>query len=107
MRHLIPSYIRVPLVFFIIAGLVEYFVDSGDKPAFMEQPIILLFLLIRRLGLGISPFSSPLFPTSIMIVVMGFQSILMGLIAELLVRTYHEAQDKPTYTIREKINEEK
>jgi hypothetical protein len=31
----------------------------------------------------------------------------MGLIAELLVRTYHEAQDKPTYTIREIINEEK
>ena len=46
MRHLIPSYIRVPLVFFIIAGLVEYFVDSGDQPAFMEQPIILLFLLL-------------------------------------------------------------
>ncbi|WP_296383008.1 cbb3-type cytochrome c oxidase N-terminal domain-containing protein [Winogradskyella sp.] len=46
MRHLIPSYIRVPLVFFIIAGLVEYFVDSGDQPAFIEQPIILLFLLL-------------------------------------------------------------
>jgi len=31
---------------------------------------------------------------------MGGQSILMGLIAELLVRTYHESQDKPTYTVR-------
>ena len=51
MRHLIPSYIRVPLVFFIIAGLVEYFVDSGDQPAFMEQPIILLFLLLVLLVL--------------------------------------------------------
>ena len=46
MRHLIPSYIRVPVIFFAIAGLVEYFVDSGDKPAFIEQPIILLFLLL-------------------------------------------------------------
>ena len=46
MRNLIPSYIRVPLMFFIIAGLVEYFVDSGDQPAFIEQPIILLFLLL-------------------------------------------------------------
>ncbi|WP_411894557.1 cbb3-type cytochrome c oxidase N-terminal domain-containing protein [Winogradskyella sp. A2] len=46
MRHLIPSYIRVPVVFLIIAGLVEYFVDSGDQPAFMEQPIIMLFLLL-------------------------------------------------------------
>ena len=33
-------------MFFIILGLVEYFVDSGDQPAFMEQPIILLFLVL-------------------------------------------------------------
>ena len=46
MRHLIPSYIRVPVVFFFVVGLVEYFVDSGNQPAFMEQPIILLFLLL-------------------------------------------------------------
>ncbi|WP_299107171.1 cbb3-type cytochrome c oxidase N-terminal domain-containing protein [uncultured Winogradskyella sp.] len=51
MRHLIPSYIRVPVIFFAIAGLVEYFVDSGDKPAFIEQPIILLFLLLVLLVL--------------------------------------------------------
>jgi cytochrome c oxidase cbb3-type subunit 3 len=51
MRHLIPSYIRVPLVFFIIAGLIEYFVDSGDQPAFIEQPIILLFLVLVLLVL--------------------------------------------------------
>ncbi|MFK7834460.1 MAG: cbb3-type cytochrome c oxidase N-terminal domain-containing protein [Winogradskyella sp.] len=46
MRHLIPSYVRVPVLFFIIAGLIEYFVESGDQPAFMEQPVILLFLLL-------------------------------------------------------------
>jgi hypothetical protein len=67
----------------------------------------LFFLLIRRLGFGISPFDSPLFPSSILIVLMGFQSILMGLIAELLVRTYHEAQDKPTYNILEIVENSK
>jgi len=46
MRNLIPSWVRVPVVFFIIVALVEYFIDSGGKPAFMEQPIILLFLLL-------------------------------------------------------------
>ncbi|WP_400079805.1 cbb3-type cytochrome c oxidase N-terminal domain-containing protein [Winogradskyella sp. R77965] len=51
MRNLIPSYIRVPVVFFAIAALVEYFVESGDQPAFMEQPIILLFLLLVLLVL--------------------------------------------------------
>jgi hypothetical protein len=38
-----------------------------------------------------------------MIAILGFQSILMGLIAELLARTYHESQNKPVYTIREII----
>ena len=51
MRHLIPSYIRVPVVFFAIAGLVEYFIDSGDQPAFIEQPLVLLFLLLVLLFL--------------------------------------------------------
>lgn len=46
MRQFIPSWVRVPVVFFIIFGIVEYFIDSGDKPAFMEQPIVLLFLLL-------------------------------------------------------------
>ncbi|MGB1309248.1 MAG: cbb3-type cytochrome c oxidase N-terminal domain-containing protein, partial [Oceanihabitans sp.] len=42
----IPSWVRIPVIFFIILGLVEYFVDSGSKPAFMEQPAIMLFLLL-------------------------------------------------------------
>ena len=42
-----------------------------------------------------------------MVAIMGFQSILMGLIAELLARTYHESQNKPIYTVREVINAEK
>lgn len=45
MRHLIPSWVRVPFVFFIIFGLVEYFVNSGKQPAFIEYPMVLLFLV--------------------------------------------------------------
>jgi len=65
--------------------------------------VISLVLGIRRIISKISPFSSPLFTISTMIAIMGFQSILMGLIAELLVRTYHESQNKPVYTVREVI----
>jgi cytochrome c oxidase cbb3-type subunit 3 len=46
MKNLIPSWVRVPIVFFIIVGAVEYFIDSGDKPAFIEYPIVMLFLLL-------------------------------------------------------------
>jgi cytochrome c oxidase cbb3-type subunit 3 len=46
MRNLVPSWIRVPVVFFIIFGAVEFFIDSGGKPAFVEYPAVLLFLLL-------------------------------------------------------------
>ena len=60
----------------------------------------LLFLFIRRTFFGVPAFSSPLLLIGVMFFIMGFQSILMGLIAELLARTYHESQRKPTYTVR-------
>ena len=46
MRKFIPSWVRVPVIFFIIFGVVEYVIDSGDKPAFVEYPAVLLFLLL-------------------------------------------------------------
>lgn len=46
MRNLMPSWLRVLVVFFIIYGFVEYFISSGDKPAIIEQPIVLVFLLL-------------------------------------------------------------
>ncbi|MCM4152759.1 cytochrome C oxidase subunit III [Arenibacter sp. N53] len=46
MRNMSPWWIRVPVIFFLIFGLMEYFIDSGDKPAFIEYPITLLFMLM-------------------------------------------------------------
>ncbi|RAR50964.1 cbb3-type cytochrome c oxidase N-terminal domain-containing protein [Flavobacterium lacus] len=44
MKKLIPSYVRVPLIFALVMGAMEYFIDSGDKPAFIEYPMVSLFL---------------------------------------------------------------
>ncbi|WP_298793986.1 cbb3-type cytochrome c oxidase N-terminal domain-containing protein [uncultured Allomuricauda sp.] len=41
-----PWWIRIPFLFFLIFGLMEYFIDSGDKPAIIEYPITQLFLLL-------------------------------------------------------------
>jgi glycosyltransferase involved in cell wall biosynthesis len=111
-KYGIERTLKVVLDLFTVKFLISY----SQKPLYLFGGLglflllggfgILFFLLIRRLGFGVSPFDSPLFPSSILIVLMGFQSILMGLIAELLVRTYHEAQDKPTYSIRNIINED-
>ncbi|GAA4291765.1 cbb3-type cytochrome c oxidase N-terminal domain-containing protein [Aestuariibaculum suncheonense] len=46
MRQSFPSWLRVPIIFFIIFFLAEYLIDSGDKPAFVEYPLLALFLLL-------------------------------------------------------------
>jgi glycosyltransferase involved in cell wall biosynthesis len=61
---------------------------------------MLLYLFIRRMLQEIAVLGSPIFQLGVMLLILGTQSILMGLIAELLARTYHESQSKPTYTIR-------
>jgi hypothetical protein len=43
----------------------------------------------------------PLLLAGIVLVLMGVQFVTLGLLAEMLARTYHESQDKPTYVIRE------
>jgi glycosyltransferase involved in cell wall biosynthesis len=44
---------------------------------------------------------NPLLVLTALLVTTTIQFVLMGLIAELLVRTYHESQGRPTYVIRE------
>jgi len=44
---------------------------------------------------------NPLLVLTALLITATIQFILMGLLAELLVRTYHESQNQPTYTIRE------
>ena len=65
--------------------------------------LVMIYLFIRRIFQNVAVFDSPLFLLAITILILGFQSILMGLMAELLARTYHESQQKLTYTVRETI----
>ena len=64
----------------------------------------LFYLFIRRTFWQVPASTSPLLLIGVMLVILGYQSVLMGLIAELLARTYHESQSKPTYTVRETFN---
>ena len=90
----LSSYANKPIYLFGGAGMILIFISL----------IALLYLFIRRIWFQIGVLTSPLFQMSTMFAILGFQSILMGLIAELLVRTYHESQNKPTYTVRRVIN---
>ena len=44
---------------------------------------------------------NPLLVLSMMLFMTAIQFILMGLLAEILVRTYHESQDREIYIIEE------
>jgi len=46
MKKLVPSYIRVLFIFFFVFGAMEYFIDSGDRPAFIKFPMVAVFLLV-------------------------------------------------------------
>jgi glycosyltransferase involved in cell wall biosynthesis len=93
---------------------VKFLISFASKPIYLFggtggllmiiSAIIMAYLFVRRIFFFVAVTGSPLFQTSVMFFILGFQSMLMGLIAELLVRTYHESQRKPTYTIRTKIN---
>ena len=47
---------------------------------------------------------NPLLILTCFLLFMGVQFIVMGLLAELSARTYYEAQGKPIYVVREKLN---
>jgi cytochrome c oxidase cbb3-type subunit 3 len=46
MKKLIPAYVRVPVIFFAVFGAMEYFIDSGDRPAFIKFPMVAIFLFV-------------------------------------------------------------
>ena len=88
MRNLIPSYVRVPVIFFAIFGLVEYFVDSGDMPAFMEYPVIMLFLVLVLLLL-----------IAIEAIVGALENVMFQSLDEAAKARYLEAKNKtPKFT---------
>ncbi|MBX3027567.1 glycosyltransferase family 2 protein [bacterium] len=57
------------------------------------------WLGFERLILGVPIGGRPIVLLGILLTVMGLQFVTMGLLAELLVRTYHESQNKPVYRI--------
>ena len=63
-----------------------------------------LYLTFVKLVLGESIGNRPLLLLAVLLVILGVQMISMGLLAEMITRTYYEAQDKPIYAIREQLD---
>jgi len=101
--------IRVLLDFITIKFLLGYM----TRPLHFFGPVGLLalgggvllggYLAAKKLLLGISLLQQhgPLLLLSMLLVITGVQLISIGLIGEIIMRTYYESQRKPIYVIRE------
>jgi len=90
------SYSTRPLQIFGLLGL-----GSG-----LLGFIISLWLSYQRLVLKISVANRPLLLLGVLLIVIGIQFITLGLMAEIMVRAYHESSGKTIYVIREVIDSE-
>ncbi len=71
--------------------------------AFFISMITGVWAIVLKLFYGTSFILTPLPIIAVVMLAISVQFFLMGLLAELLVRTYHESQDKAIYAVREKI----
>ncbi len=62
------------------------------------------YLGFERIVLGVRLANRPLVLLAILMAVVGVQFVSLGLLGEMLVRTYHESQAKPIYRVREVQN---
>jgi glycosyltransferase involved in cell wall biosynthesis len=61
------------------------------------------YLGFERIILGVHLANRPIVLLSILMVVVGVQFVSIGLLGEMMVRTYHESQSKPIYRVREVV----
>ena len=66
--------------------------------------LIMLYLGYVRLVLGQDIGNRPLLVLGMLLMVLGVQMVSTGLIADMLMRTYYESQDKPIYFVRERLD---
>ena len=91
------SYATRPLHIFGLVGLI-----SGALGF-----LIAVYLTIGKIFYQLDIGGRPLLLLSVLLIVIGFQFVTMGLLGEMLARTYHESQDKPIYVIKEILDEGK
>ena len=91
------SYSTRPLHVFGVLGLC-----SGGL-GFLIAVYLTLQKLVHHLSIG----GRPLLLLAILLIFIGFQFITMGLLGEMLSRTYHESQDKAVFVVGELLGERK
>jgi glycosyltransferase involved in cell wall biosynthesis len=87
------SYSTRPIHIFGLLGLLSVLVGAG----------IGVYLTIIKLLYGAALAERPLLLFAILLVMVGVQLVTMGLLGEMVVRTYYESQNKAIYVVREEL----
>ncbi|MDW7759728.1 MAG: glycosyltransferase family 2 protein [Acidobacteriota bacterium] len=89
----LQSYSTRPLQIFGLLGFLAGFLGAG----------LAVFMSYERLFLNKGLGDRPLLLLAVLLIVIGFQFITLGLLAEIMIRTYHESSHKKTYHIKDII----
>ncbi len=90
----LDKYMNRPMHFFGGLGFVSLALG------FVAGGMAIIFKLIHYRNF----VETPLPTFSALFIIVGVQLIVMGILAEILMRTYYESQDKKPYFIKERIN---
>jgi glycosyltransferase involved in cell wall biosynthesis len=88
------SYLVRPMQVFGLAGIVSGFIGFA----------MCTWLAFQKLAFGYAIGNRPLLMLGILLIMVGVQLLSLGLIADVLSRTYHESQGKRPYYIRSMIS---
>jgi len=85
------SYSKRPMQIFGLIGVVLSFIGI----------VFTIWVLVERIFFAIPLSTRPILIISIFTIMIGIQFITMGLLGEIIMRTYYEGTGKPTYVIKE------
>lgn len=85
------SYSGRPIQFFGLPGLLSGILGG----------LIAVYLTVQKLVFNVPLGDRPLLLLAVLLIIVGIQFIVFGLLGELQIRTYHESLNKPIYFIKE------
>jgi glycosyltransferase involved in cell wall biosynthesis len=110
-KYRITRTLRVVLDLLTVKFLISY----STRPSHVFGPIGLLsgtlgfliavYLSVQKWLYDLEIGGRPLLLLAILLIFIGFQFVTMGLLGEMLARTYHESQDRPVYVVGEILEE--
>jgi glycosyltransferase involved in cell wall biosynthesis len=90
---------------------VKFFLDYAGRPGYLFGVVGLLlttigagvlgYLGVERIFFAVPLGNRPLLLLAVLVIVLGLQFVGIGLLAEMIMRAYHEASGRRTYAVRE------